>query len=105
MSDLVKREDAMRVVMWFGRSEEQYPSSYIKKRIMEIPAADRPKGEWIDSTEQTWTPSIKCSNCGAMFHEVATDLIEKYGLSVADDWNFCPNCGADMRGADDERSR
>jgi len=51
MSDLIRREDAMRVAMWFGRSEEQYPTSFIKKRIMEIPTADRPRG-WIPCSER-----------------------------------------------------
>ena len=40
--------------------------------------ADRPKGEW------KWTHGGQCSECG--FHNTNFDF------------NFCPNCGADMRG-------
>ena len=36
--DVIKREDAMRVAMWFGR--RMYKSNFIKKRVMEIPAVD-----------------------------------------------------------------
>ena len=39
--------------------------------------ADRPKGEW------RWTHGGQCSECG--FHNTNFDF------------NFCPNCGADMR--------
>ena len=38
----------------------------------------RPKGEWIDDEHGT-----TCSNCGELSHRWS---------------NFCPNCGADMRG-------
>lgn len=44
--------------------------------------ADRPKGEWLD----TGDPLMRtCSNCG-------------YGVLIQNVNNFCPNCGADMRG-------
>ena len=49
--------------------------------------ADRPQGEWIDKSngiEGAWN---YCSVCG----EQAIEL-----------YDFCPNCGAKMKGADDE---
>ena len=52
--------------------------------------ADRPQGEWVYGTDEDgnedaypWT----CSICG-----------EKYPWHP----NYCPNCGARMKGADDE---
>lgn len=58
--------------------------------------SDRPQGEWIGEADgyadgefvyDTWY----CSNCD---------------YAIDDDepptWNFCPNCGADMRGEKDE---
>lgn len=58
----------------------------------EIPAADvRPvvRGEWIwELADNGWANHI-CSCCG---YTKNTDI------HVALGWNFCPNCGADMRG-------
>ena len=57
-----------------------------KERIGEL-LADRPQGEWIDGSggiEGAWN---YCSVCG----EQAIDL-----------YDYCPNCGARMKGADDE---
>lgn len=49
--------------------------------------ADRPQGEWIHAHEGTIAEGLFCSNCG------------KHGYGE----KFCPNCGAYMKGADDER--
>ena len=45
----------------------------------------RPQGEWISNHDGYWT----CSECGLSF------LFYAKG-------NFCPHCGAKMKGADDE---
>lgn len=51
------------------------------------------KGRWIENdlnaTCGFHIPSVKCSICG----EIAPCV---YG------YNYCPNCGADMRGANDD---
>ena len=53
-------------------------------------SADRPIGKWIfepkDAIELMFTKP-KCSECG---------------FESADGGNFCSNCGADMRGGEDE---
>ena len=64
--------------------------------ISRIPTADvveRKKGKWIKSNESALRPYM-CSECGALF-DVDTVLGK---LS----WQYCPNCGADMKGEDDE---
>ena len=51
----------------------------------------REKGEWDDSGRYKFAnggKAIRCPICGACLNE------EEYDLYV---WNFCPNCGADMR--------
>ena len=48
----------------------------------------RPTGEWIDTgdMEEYWAEEYQCSICGAKDH-----------------WhNFCPNCGARMKDAENE---
>lgn len=56
-----------------------------KKAINNGTISDRPQGKWIDVCT---LPCIrKCSICN----------IEQDGVATVYD-NFCPNCGADMRG-------
>lgn len=58
----------------------------IKMTIDRMPVDDvieRKKGEWYDKGSM----SCRCSNCGCK-------SIKEY--------SFCPNCGADMRGRDNE---
>ena len=45
------------------------------------------KGEWIKVDEQPYFRKH--------FHKVCCSVCRKQGY---DYWNFCPNCGADMRG-------
>ena len=94
MSDLIKREDAIKAV-W---SPQVRPNALIfdaLKRAIEsginnIPSADRPQGEWMS---KCGNKVCTCSSCGEDYDHTY-EWIEK--------WNFCPNCGARMKGADDE---
>lgn len=56
---------------------------------MAIEALSERTGEWIWSDEDM---SWKCGNCGCVFEEI--DWKPEY--------NFCPNCGARMKGGEDE---
>lgn len=62
----------------------------ILDKIASIPAADvRPvvHGKWKDTMHDCHdTPHIKCSVCGEYYWQ----YFKKF--------NFCPKCGADMRG-------
>lgn len=56
------------------------------------PAADvreEKKGKWIDQR----VDSEMCSACGTRFYISAL-----FAVGGNDEPNFCPNCGADMRG-------
>ena len=59
----------------------------IKAVIDDAPIIEeRPKGEWI--THSDYPDRLICSNCN-----------HKYDVwFVNNGTNFCPNCGADMRG-------
>ena len=59
--------------------------------ITNAPTADvreNVKGEWINKNKGIWNtlPVYQCSVCG------------DYDTRYQDTDNFCPNCGADMRG-------
>jgi hypothetical protein len=57
--------------------------------------ADRPKGEWkpLDRTwgRETWY----CTNC----EDAVVDMPTYMGIAL---YNYCPNCGCRMKGADDD---
>lgn len=52
------------------------------------------RGEWKEVAERGLCDLRRCSNCGH---------IEPVGLEmITPKPNFCPNCGADMRGEEDD---
>ena len=64
-----------------------------------VEIADRPQGEWIDAEiplESGGTLPIQVCNLCKTFYPLAY---------TGGGHRFCPNCGARMKGADDERSR
>lgn len=79
MSDLISRQDVLDAVNDCG---------ICIQRILDIPSAEpeRKKGEWIDGMPYVNSHWKVCSEC----HETAPDSCGGF--------NFCPNCGADMRG-------
>ena len=50
-------------------------------------------GRWIEKDKYAFGTFYDCSICGNRIHD--------NGHS----WNYCPNCGADMRGSNDEKVR
>ena len=61
--------------------------------------ADRPQGEWIDA-------EIPLESGGSMPIQACNLCKTFYPLEYTGGGHrFCPNCGARMKGADDERSR
>ena len=64
-----------------------------------VEVADRPQGEWIDA-------EIPLESGGSMPIQVCNLCKTFYPLAYTGGGHrFCPNCGARMKGADDERSR
>lgn len=55
--------------------------------VGELPSAER-KGTWIGKPIAGYC-TVRCSVCGDVF------------LENSGKWNFCPNCGADMRGEEE----
>ena len=88
MSDYISREAAIRTV---GEAERNNKSWNVA--LLNIPAADvRPvvRGKWriidIKNTKNGPVRTCECSEC-------------RFGATFTKGPNYCPNCGADMRGA------
>ena len=90
MNDLIYREDAIGACAY--ETLECYEA---RKAIRNLPSADRPQGKWIFKTvfpnDKSEFPMgyLVCSVCGS-HHSNSTPC------------NYCDNCGARMKGADDE---
>ena len=74
--------------------QHQGPPGGARKIIVDAPAADvRPvrRGKWMPHKIDAKNESIDedtCSCCGERFYQIAETGCR---------WNYCPNCGADMR--------
>ena len=93
MSDLIKREDAIKAVEreksdW--NCDYNVPIDNCIKRLKKVKSADRPQGEWIVHGEAPIYVK-ECSVCGAKFFHHATEDLTP----------FCAMCGAKMKGVDD----
>ena len=107
MSDLIERDKAIEAIEnvdWYhqnlnkdmvsGANDDEHQAWYkaddIYKALEAVPSADRPKGE---NLRKEYPSLFECSHCGASCDDtVPWDC----------DINFCPNCGADMRGDNHE---
>ena len=96
--DIIYREDAIDAINLRARiphdvASAQYASMAINA-IRSVPSADRPQGEWEIFT-QGWHSIRRCSNC--KWAQTYSD--PKY---IGYKYDYCPACGAKMKGADDE---
>lgn len=104
--DIISRADAIEAVRkklqdWGGYAfEEHREGLYEAIDVLEsLPSADRPSGEWqqvevIDDDEPNGinTDASECSVCGA---------IQQSHYWTTHYYNYCPNCGAKMKGGED----
>lgn len=89
MSDLISRQAAIDAI--FGRSHE-----IIKMRIGNLPSADRPQGEWV--RDRYWSRGAGMGEEYGFFYKCSLCEYEVESGYTRCGFNFCPYCGADMRG-------
>lgn len=88
-------------IKWLSRIEQRYiingDESYDEARKealhMAIEALERKRGEWRYGENDIGLDGYWCTVCGEFVlwdYKGTIDFIHRY--------NYCPNCGADMRG-------
>lgn len=98
-NDSISRE-ALRQAMYHeameSDSDEQRWDSgcWIRYKMFErviesIPSVERKNGTWIDETFKPW---------GLVYHPYRCDQCGDHADCT---YNYCPNCGADMRGEEE----
>ena len=91
--DCISREDAISEA--YEIPDTKYEHHYVVDvddlRNMPSVTPQPKRGKWIEKTGEGFDAWAECSECGCV-------------NPFEDDFNYCPNCGADMRGvkADDE---
>ena len=97
MKDTIYREDAIKALdnAWINGTSLLDANEAVKQ-LKDLPSAERPQGEW-KPFDLKWGRSIwYCTACEEGV-EVPCDICTHKPI-----YNFCPNCGAKMKGADDE---
>ena len=100
--DLIRRSDAIKTINK-ALDRETLLYSWVRKiavdAIRSTPSADRPQGEWLEVTsweaEHHSVTDMRCSICGKY-----ASLVLPHKTRCL--YDFCPFCGAKMKGADDE---
>ena len=108
MEDLIKREDAIKALrceyptmpMFKGLREEwAIKTEGFRKAeevIMSVPSADRPQGEWI--RDRYWSRGVGMGEEYGFFYKCSMCEYEVESGYTRCGFNYCPYCGADMRG-------
>lgn len=94
MGEYIRKSDVINMVSEMLEDEWGYDGikGDVESIVSKIPSSDVAPvvhGKWVSCFED-WRKQIegdKCSECG----------FEHYGTNIRD-YNYCPNCGADMRG-------
>ena len=95
--DLISRQAAIAYAI-SGRTreidgEKWIRVSEVRESLQTMPSGEK-TGRWIKHEDDWYGDFYECSVCGGAF-----TLID--GTPADNLYNYCPNCGADMRGGQD----
>ena len=101
MNDSISRQAAIDAldgeITITGKTNAEAVRDYVnalKGRIERIQPIRPRRGRWIYGEDEYGIDGYHCDKCGFF---VPWDYAHKFINYIAD-YNFCPNCGADMRG-------
>lgn len=93
MSEWIKKDAVLSTIEAMFERCTTYDIIDYKELMLEavkvLPSADRPQAEWAEDEEGYW----RCTNCG---RKAEWEFFED---------DYCPRCGARMKGADNETIR
>ena len=92
--DLISRQAAIDALDSIGSLDTDADREYARQVFNHLPTAEK-KGKWEEKQDNEWAGggAWVCSECGygyafGAYHE-------------ADEFNYCPNCGAKMDGGEE----
>ena len=103
--DTIRRSDAIKAIEdisknYTGKGKSDYHPHIdflVDALKYDVPTIEPKRGEWIGEADGYYNGELiydtwYCSNCDYVVDDEEPPT-----------WNFCPNCGTRMKGADDER--
>ena len=88
-TDLISRAQAIDALTEYGNGRAVFISiGEAVIRIEQLPSAQAKRGKWISADAMFGGVPFYCSECGENTRDTVMGKPR---------WNFCPNCGADMR--------
>ena len=108
MNEYIEREATYNVLTEYYHHSTEVQHEALREAIMRVPSAEVGAivhGEWeYDENGYDWNlPAWRCSKCHAVNGNIPPWIKTQTGVREVNPLlfsgsNFCPNCGADMRG-------
>ena len=98
MSDLISRQ-AVELRIHEFLTNETYTEGMLRDDIHNLPSAQK-KGEWVKG--EYWTEGCGMGETYGYYYNCSLCNEEIQGDYNKCRYNFCPNCGARMKGETDE---
>ena len=81
-------------------SAEQIGFGIIETAIVKDFIINEPTADVVGVKHGRWIKDRLCSTSGGTYGVRRCSVCEHYFQDLVNEYNYCPNCGADMRGGD-----